>query len=242
MKLTWKSITAHVCVLSFILPMVPVTAFAETEAPFFPVVTFEKTVSLPAPEFVIAVDLKAPSATRAKEYRATWNGEMTKWLPLVNELRYPIPLDKKSVRRNHFEVQFRDASNKQSAAYRNSMEVLPFAYLQTPIPVAVSGQGCVDDRYDRSFLQNSYQFTLPLDLKFQIRHVLCTDSYDRKDSCTDPATITGLEALPWKVFDPLKPLEIHQEIQPYFYCRLTRVLVQTRDQMGFETKPFYLPK
>ncbi len=229
-------------ILGLLILVISVGAFAETEAPFFPVVTFDKTVNLPAPEVVIAVDLAAPSAARAKEFRSTWNGETTTWRPLVNELRYTIPLDKKSVRRNYFEVQFRDASKKQSAAYRNSIEVLPFAYLQTAIPVAVSGPGCVVYRYDRTFLERSYQLTLPTNLKFEIRHVLCTDSYDLSNSCRDPSTIARLEALPWKVFDPSKPVEIYHEVQPHFYCSATRILVQTRDHMGFEIKPFYLPK
>lgn len=216
----------------------PSVASAETEPPFFPVVTFDKTVSLPASEFVITVDLAAPSAARAKEYRSTWNGETTKWLPLTREIRYPIPLDKKSVRRNYFAVQFRDALMKQSAPYRNSMEVLPFVYLQTAIPVSASGPGCTDAPYGHTYLERSYQLTLPTNLRFQVRYLLCKENFTGLGSCS---TVT-LKDKPWQDFDRTKPIVINEEIFPYMYCSSTRVVLQTRDEMGFETPPFYLPK
>lgn len=215
-------------------------AKAETEPPFFPVVQFDAEVSLPASFEIVKIDLKDPSNSRAAEYRAIYEGVATSWLPIAAELKFPLTVSPKFLGLHEFKIQYRDALNKPSAWFRANFEVLPFAYLQNPIPAVASGPGCVDHPYDHTRLERSFQLTLPPELQYEIRYATCKDAPGGTDRCE--LRIPELAKAAWKKFDPTRPIVISEEIYPNFYCGTTRVIAQIRDGFGFGTAVIILPK
>lgn len=219
---------------------------AESEPPFFPVVTFLEKISLPAKEQIVKIDLKNPSNARATEYRSTWEGNTTNWLPIANEIHFPFTLASTSIGIHDFSIQFRDSKLHQSAIFKSRFEVLKFEYLQEAIPVAISGEGCVypkrsaiwygDGRFERSYL-----LTLPKSLNYEIRHALCEDTqFNVPEACTNVAN--RLSSQPWVPFDSSRPITYSEWVEHMGVCRKLTGVAQLRDNFGFESEVFLLPK